>query len=377
MLSALSMAIPPHNRACISLRHLAQEADLEKYYDIYDIQMVDLEEAELGFDGNEDLGDLQSLKALKTLLHRLHTIRRVFLCSLLAIDADGGYADYTRWGLAVEQLRSLGTLIAELASELGKILASEEGGWIVARPGGRARIPIFLTSPEFAVPSTPKTPPNPESEKCRGQLRKLNSLSQALRGLQAKMHVLREESDRTLQESHDLSDFGRDLLAHYDSIGADLKGLVDEWENARAFLTLSVDRQTSPRNSKSPESIDGATLVGDTPRNSGLFGKDAGGGWADAAGMGLFSQAEAELGQETADETMEEVFEAVAEPPKPRARSQLSREERIRRVQEERARAAEARRSVDVELAVQRELQNVLLNRPAPRRKYNGRPFSG
>lgn len=190
------------------------------------------------------------------------------------------------------------------------------------------------------------------------------------------MHVLREESDRTLQESHDLSDFGRDLLAHYDSIGADLKSLVDEWENARAFLTLSVDRQTSPRNSKSPESIDGATLVGDTPRNSALFGKD-GGGWADAAGMGLFSQAEEEAEQVPVDETVEEVFEAVAEPPKPRVRSQLSREERIRRVQEERARAAEARKSADVELAVQRELQNVLLNRPAPRRKYNGRPFSG
>jgi hypothetical protein len=120
------MAIPPHNCACISLRQLAQEADLEKYYDIYDIQMADLEEAELGFDNNKDLGDLESLRALKTLLHRLHTIRRVFLCSLLAIDADGGHADYTRWGLAVEQLRSLGNLIAELAGELRKILAEAE-----------------------------------------------------------------------------------------------------------------------------------------------------------------------------------------------------------------------------------------------------------
>ena len=126
VLSALSMAIPPHNRACISLRHLVQEMDLEKYYDMYDIQLADVEEAELGFENNEDLGDLESLKALKTLLHRLHTNRRVFLCSLLAIDADGGYSDYTRWGLAVEQLRSLGNLIAELAGELRKILAEEE-----------------------------------------------------------------------------------------------------------------------------------------------------------------------------------------------------------------------------------------------------------
>jgi hypothetical protein len=128
VLSALTTAIPPHNRACISLRHLVQETDLERFYDIYDLQLADLEEAELGLEPNDELGDMESLKALKTLLHRLHTTRRVFLCSLLAIDADGSQADYTRWGLAVEQLRSLGNLIAELAGELRKILAEQERG---------------------------------------------------------------------------------------------------------------------------------------------------------------------------------------------------------------------------------------------------------
>jgi hypothetical protein len=87
-----------------------------------------LEEAELGVEPSDELGDPESLKALKTLLHRLHTTRRVFLCSLLAIDADGSQFDYTRWGLAVEQLRSLGNLIAELAGELRKILAEQERG---------------------------------------------------------------------------------------------------------------------------------------------------------------------------------------------------------------------------------------------------------
>jgi hypothetical protein len=130
VLSALKMALPPHHRACISLRFLAQELDLEQYYEIYDIQTSDLEEVKLEFQ-IEGIGDLESLGALKTLLHRLHTTRRVFLCSLLALDADGGYSDYTRWGLAVEQLRSLGNLIAELAGELKKILAEEEGEGII------------------------------------------------------------------------------------------------------------------------------------------------------------------------------------------------------------------------------------------------------
>ncbi|KAA8905478.1 Mysoin-binding motif of peroxisomes-domain-containing protein [Sphaerosporella brunnea] len=354
VLSALTMAIPPHNRACISLRHLVQEADLEKFYDIYDLQLADLQEAELGVEPGDELGDLESLKALKTLLHRLHTTRRVFLCSLLAIDADGGYSDYTRWGLAVEQLRSLGNLIAELAGELKKILAEQD---------------------QFSIPPTPvaTAPLSPEGEKCRGQLRKLNSLSQALRGLQAKMHVLREESDRTLQESSDLSDFGRDLLSHYDSIGADLRGLVDEWENARACLAMSVERQ-SPRNSGSPDSIDGSTLVGDTPRNSGLFTKDGPGGWADAAGLGLFSQPE-ESEQEQDPDT-EVVFEAVAESKPIRPRSFMTRDERIKKVREERIKAEEHRKSLEAGLALQKELQSVLVNRPAPKRRYTTRAFS-
>ncbi|CCX30800.1 Similar to hypothetical protein [Tuber melanosporum Mel28]; acc. no. XP_002840334 [Pyronema omphalodes CBS 100304] len=341
VLSALSMVIPPHNRACMSLRQLAQEQDLEKYYDIYDIQMADIAEAELGFDPNEDLGDLQSLRALKTLLHRLHTIRRVFLCSLLAIDAEGSFSDYTRWGLAVEQLRSLGNLTAELAVELRKILVEEE---------------------QFSLPLTPSTSPHtlsPTTENHRTQLRKLNSLSQALRGLQAKMHVLREESDRTLQSSPDLSDFGRDLLQHYDSIGADLKGLVDEWENARAYLAMSVDRQTP----KSPESLDGSTLVGDTPRNSGLFTKE---GWENA-GLGLVVQEE----ETPEEEGLEEVFEAVAEPKfAPRQRSGLSREERIRKAQEERVQKMERRKTVEAGFALQLELKKVLTQRPPPRRRY-------
>ena len=183
------------------------------------------------------------------------------------------------------------------------------------------------------------------------------------------MHVLREESDRTLQESSDLSDFGRDLLSHYDSIGADLRGLVDEWENARSYLAMSVDRQSSPRDSGSG-SLDGTTLVGDTPRNSGLFSKD--GGWGDAAGLGLYSQPE----EPHQDPDMEEVYEAVAEPPPIRPRSFMTRDERIKKVQEERVKKEERRKTLETGLALQRELQTVLINRPTPKRRYAGRNFS-
>ncbi|KAG0638656.1 Mysoin-binding motif of peroxisomes-domain-containing protein [Tuber brumale] len=340
LLSAFSLGIPPHIQACMSLRHLTQEIDLEKYYDIYDIRREDVQNIEAEID-NGEFDDMESLKALKALVHRLHTVRRMFLCCLLALEADGRHPDFNKWRITVEQLRTLGSLVGELGSEIKRILGEEE---------------------QFFVPPTPKSPMSPENERYRGQLRKLNSLSQALRGLQAKMHVLREESDRTLKESTGLIDFGPDLLIHYDSIGADLHALVNEWEDGRSFLAMSLDRNASSPPSKPPESVSGTTLVGDTPRNSTLFGS-GGTGWADDAGFGLFSPTTEDRERLSEDE---QVFEAVAEP---RPRSIMTRDERIRKVHEEKVRIAEHKKKAEAGLALQRELQAVLVNRPPSKRK--------
>lgn len=175
------------------------------------------------------------------------------------------------------------------------------------------------------------------------------------------MHVLREESDRTLRESTDLVDFGPDLLLHYDSIGADLHALVNEWEDGRSFLAMSLDRNFGSPQSKYSESISGTTLAGDTPRNSLLLG--GGTGWADDAGLGLYSPTADGKGHLSDDE---QVFEAVAEP---RPRSIMTREERIRKVQEERHRIVEHKKKAEAGLALQRELQAVLVNRPPPKRR--------
>ncbi|CAZ84525.1 unnamed protein product [Tuber melanosporum] len=340
LLSAFSLGIPPHIRACMSLRHLTQEIDIEKYYDIYDIRREDVQNIEAEID-NGEFDDMESLKALKALVHRLHTVRRIFLCCLLALEADGLHPDFNKWRITVEQLRTLGSLVGELGSEVKRILGEEE---------------------QFFVPPTPKSPMSPENERYRVQLRKLNSLSQALTGLHAKMHVLREESDRTLKESTGLIDFGPDLLIHYDSIGADLHALVNEWEDGRSFLAMSLDRNASSPPSKPPESVGGTTLVGDTPRNSILSGS-GGTGWADDAGFGLFSPTTEDRERLSEDE---QVFEAVAEP---RPRSIMTRDERIRKVQEERVRIAEHKKKTEAGLALQRELQAVLVNRPPSRRK--------
>lgn len=126
VLSSLKIAIPAHMRALESLQEITEEADLEKYYDIYDIQTLELEESLAGV-VVEEADDMESLKVLKTLLHRLHTIRRVFLCCLLALDAKGGTKDFSNWKVAVDHLRIVGNQMGDMSNELRRVMEEEEG----------------------------------------------------------------------------------------------------------------------------------------------------------------------------------------------------------------------------------------------------------
>lgn len=350
VLHSLRQAIEPHARSATAIRALIQESDIDKYFDIYDIDQDDIDEMNLGIKEGE-FDDMESLRALKAYIHRLHTTRRVFLCCLLALDAHGGYSDFAAWRMVVEELKILGITMSETGRTLHR--ASEE-------------------QERINVPSTPRTvPSSPTSEKWRGQMRKLNSLSQALRGLQAKMQLLREESDRTIHESLDLAEIGPDILAHYDSIGSDLQALVTEWENGRAMLLQSIDKQqdaVSARNSllfASSTTMGGepSDLAGETPRNSWgttVMGAEE---LAKLKEETTTPPAASEEKKEDDDGQMEVVFEGVSEP-KAKPRSTLTREERIRRVQEERVRLAEERKRAEAGRDFVKELQTVLVNRP-------------
>lgn len=111
--------------ACKVLRLLTEEHDLEKYFEIYEISPSDLHDSEIGEieAGSEDG---ETLKSLKASLYRLHTIRRILLCSLLALDADGGKPDFARWGIAVQEMQRLASTTAESTEKLNRILSEEE-----------------------------------------------------------------------------------------------------------------------------------------------------------------------------------------------------------------------------------------------------------
>lgn len=118
----------PYYQAYESLRPHSIEQDLEKYYDIYEVSETDLQDAKVIATTNlAELEDADTLHDLKIGLQKLHVVRKLFLCTLLALDADGGQLDFQRWATANETMRALSSLTAKKAYNLSDILGEEEG----------------------------------------------------------------------------------------------------------------------------------------------------------------------------------------------------------------------------------------------------------
>ena len=207
------------------------------------------------------------------------------------------------------------------------------------------------------MPPTPKlsSPLTPSRERRRAPLRKLNSLSSGIRGLQAKLHVLREETSSNISDAgEDVIGFGSDLLVQFESIGDDLKALMQEWEDAKAALASNLDR-----NEKRYSSISG--LLSPTTSLSGRTAVD------DGSTPESNRDSTLETGHPTCDfssSDAEEVFEAVA---LSKPRSTLTREERIDKMRQERARMLSIREKSDASTHMLRELQTVISLRPRVR----------
>ncbi|KAF3933963.1 hypothetical protein ABW19_dt0207690 [Dactylella cylindrospora] len=354
IIESFRLSIPPTSRAIEALASYPKLPDLEKFYDIYDIRVSDLQEAGIGIDETE-FDDMESLKALKTLFQRLYVIRKIFICHLLALEARGGHGDHLQWHAVAAQLRLIGGLMADLCIEIKDILNEET---------------------DFKLPPTPKMPTaGPNKERLRQQLRRFNSLSTTVRGLQAKMHLLREGTDRALQTTQELEGFGPELLMQYDEIGEDLRGLVAEWESGRSTLAGALEKNgtASPAGSRpvsliftpgigSPGMSTAGTLVGGSPRTSGSWDESD----RDAILRKRISTGSDFLRAPASDE--EEIFEAISEP-KVRERSKMTREERILKMKEDRQKALEAKKQAEANVSLVRELRDVLENRPQLKRR--------
>lgn len=195
-------------------------------------------------------------------------------------------------------------------------------------------------------------------------MRKLNSLSTGIRGLQAKLHVLREESDQNLNEAEDIAELGSGLMIQYDSIGIDLRALMQEWEEGKAALASHIDKNERRISSMSTmlspvSSLGGQTFVDD--------------GSPEDALKVLNGEAGSRSSMDSSNSDAEEVFEAVA---LPRQRSIFTREERIAKIKEDRTKRESMKDRADASTRMLRELESVINLRPRPKQAQSRRNTS-
>jgi hypothetical protein len=333
--AAYADIVPILAEQCRNLKQLIQEDDLEKYLDVYEISNPDMQEAALGYSESE-FDDAETLKVLRILQYRLSILRRVYLCSLLAMEADGGKPDFARWSTVVDSMLNTARPVGEWSEKFNRVLAEEE---------------------QFVLPSPAKVAPTPARDKIRNSVRKLSGLSSGIRGLQAKMQVLREETNKSLEDTEDVTDLGHSLLAQYDSIGADLKSLVQAWEAGKNALALNIDRherrisQASSGLRSPVPSLGGLTAVDEGSPSDALR----------ALNGDLLSPHQSAPSSDQGSTSDDEVFEAIA---LPKTRATMSREERMQKIQDDRARQASLREQRDASTNMLRELESVINLRP-------------
>ncbi|WPH02387.1 Hypothetical protein R9X50_00525000 [Acrodontium crateriforme] len=328
---AYATTIPTCIEACTSLKSLIEEDDLERYFEIYDISFQDVLEAS----GEDALSviddDTESLKSLRVLSYRANVLRRVTLCYLMALEADGGQPDFYRWRAATEVMKGIEQTVSQLAERLKQTLTESES---------------------LAVPSTPaKTTYTPSRDKMRSSVRKISMLSSGIRGLQAKMQILREETNRSIEQSDDLTDVGPNLMTQYESIGVDLKDLVLAWETGKATLQENILKQEKRISMASSSGV-----------RSNVSSLEENGSIADALmALNGESASSTRSSMPTTPLSDEEIFEAIA---LPKQRSTLSREERIAKMYEDRERQATIRAKRESSTNMLRELESVINLRP-------------
>ncbi|KAL9613522.1 MAG: hypothetical protein Q9167_001964 [Letrouitia subvulpina] len=267
---------------------------------------------DLSFEEGDD-----TIKRLKIQLQGLHMIRKLLLCSLLALNTSNNKTGSANWRAATDTMNKLTEETNTALNEVDEVMSDEEEGF-----------------------SAPEIPLTPQRERMRNQMKRL---SLGIRELRAKMHVLRDEVDKGPEGDFQV------VLTQYDSVATDLKMLLQEWERGRAALTSNNQHQrpleVSPA---SPTSDLGAlTNVDEHPAKTSIALKEV-------------SKSDESCLSTSMDSFSEEVFEAVAIP---RQKVDLTREERIEIMKDERARLATAKSRADTSTHMLKELETVIRRR--------------
>ena len=144
-------------------------------------------------------------------------------------------------------------------------------------------------------------------------------------------------------------------MIQYESIGMDLKALMQEWEDGKAALASNIDR-----NERRISSMSG--MLSPTISLSGLTAVEEGN--ALDALKALNGEARSRSSMDFSSSDAEEVFEAVA---LPRQRSTLTRDERVAKMKEDRAKRESMKDKAEANTHMLRELESVINMRPRGR----------
>lgn len=349
--SAYSELIPDIIQKCETLKLLVNADDFERQLEVHEVADPDIQEAFSGATISE-IEDQESLRALRTMHLRFSILRRVFLCYLLSLSANGNRTDIYPWKTTLEAMKSLAVTTGQLAEQLNDLLREDEH--------------------HHPIPSTPTAQrTSPEKERFRAHLRKTNELASELRTMQTKLLILRDDVSRLLEAppstvapgappTLSLSTFTIPalFLAQADSIATDLKSLNHSFDSWRTSLQPhDHNRRTSWTSSglRSPISLGGLTLISEHSL----------GGPSDAL-RALSGQSSASGGSPAASSNLsdEEVFEAIAVP---RVRKVFTREEKMAKLLEDETRRASAKEQRMQSGNMMRELESVMSKRSSKR----------
>ncbi|RYP30157.1 hypothetical protein DL767_006405 [Monosporascus sp. MG133] len=332
--TSLAEVTSKYYQTAFAIWGFAEQTELLQLQSQYQFTVADVVERFQQF-SRDGAHDGEKLQYLKDTAFLFHDIRKVFLSGLLALHTAGNDTDRVRFKAISEAFRELNVVTRHAYTQVRNILAEND----------------------LALPKTPKGPQTPNHDRWRHQVRRLNSMTMNIRSVQAKLHLLREESAKALNEADDISDLGPMFMAQYESIGQDLRDLMEAWQSGKASLASGIDRNEKRLSSMtllmspSCSSISGQTIAeeGDSSHDEGV----------DEALRKL--NGEVSPSPAAARPSEPEVFEAISIP---RPRSMLSREERLAKMREDRKSKEVAKANVDAHRGMMRELQGVLQKKP-------------
>jgi Mysoin-binding motif of peroxisomes len=336
---------------------LVDSIDMQRYHDIYELSRQDYQEMIQGLPSTVT-DDPESLGGLKMSMLRLFIARQILFCDLLALPSESSVPGTNRWTLISDEIASLSQVVSTSATSVGLLIDEEENQHWGEQSSGRSQDSVRADESQGSGVVAPRTP---AKEKVHAQFRRLDALSRSIRSLNARMLLMRDEANSLIEGAGHSTDITSVLAKQYDLVGSDLRNLMSEWERGRNTMLLgisAVDRSSLSRSSsglRSPHSpvhsLGGITAVNEGSPAEAL---------RRLTEEGLKAPSNDGLGSD------EEIFEAIALPPKPK-RLSMTREEKLAKMQEDRRKRATLQESRDASTNMLRELETVIKHRPRGR----------